>query len=135
MAGPKPIAACGNSWRTAVARTCADECRSTPSAAGALSVTIATLAPRGGGRGPAPAVPEVQGDRREHQEREDPPSQRPGRRDGAEVGFVSHSVDILATSRGAGQAPGTRMPEPTFSLPPQYDPRDVEARRDARWVT
>ena len=26
------------------------------------------------------------------------------------------------------------MPEPTFSLPPQYDPRDVEARLYARWL-
>jgi len=26
------------------------------------------------------------------------------------------------------------MPEPTFSLPPQYDPRDVESRLYARWL-
>src|SRR6266581_183117 len=50
MGGPKPILARGNSCRTAVASTCADECRSTSSACGSLSVTIATFAPSGSGR-------------------------------------------------------------------------------------
>src|SRR2546426_2446475 len=47
MGGPKPILARGNSCRTAVASTCADECRSTSSAWGSLSVRIATFAPSG----------------------------------------------------------------------------------------
>src|SRR5437870_554717 len=50
MGGPKPIFAWGKSCRTAVARTWAEECRSTSSACGSLSVRIETLAPSGSGR-------------------------------------------------------------------------------------
>src|SRR6266581_4470071 len=50
MGGPKPIFAWGKSCRTAVARTWAEEWRSTSSACGSLSVSIATFAPSGSGR-------------------------------------------------------------------------------------
>src|SRR5205823_10353604 len=57
MGGPKPIFAWGKSCRTAVARTWAEEWRSTSSACGSLSVRIATFAPSGSGRAKSQTLP------------------------------------------------------------------------------
>src|SRR2546425_5294617 len=57
MGGPNPIFAWGKSCRTAVARTWAEEWRSTSSACGSLSVRIATFAPSGSGRPKSQTVP------------------------------------------------------------------------------
>src|SRR3989454_3614651 len=57
MGGPKPIFACGNNCRTAVARTWAEEWRSTSSACGSLSVRIVTFAPSGRGRAKSQTLP------------------------------------------------------------------------------
>src|SRR5437763_3835978 len=45
IAGPKPILASGRSRRTAVASTCAAECRNTPSASGSRSVRTRNAPP------------------------------------------------------------------------------------------
>src|SRR5204863_1050558 len=50
IGGPNPTFACGNSWRTAVASTSAEEWRNTSSAWGSLSVRIVTVEPSGTGR-------------------------------------------------------------------------------------
>src|SRR5690348_6376187 len=57
MGGPNPIFACGKSCRTAVARTWAEEWRSTSSACGSLSVRIVTFAPSGSGRARSHTLP------------------------------------------------------------------------------
>src|SRR3989441_11974163 len=50
MGGPNRILAGGKSCRTAVASTCAEECRNTSSAWGCLSVRISTATPSDSGR-------------------------------------------------------------------------------------
>src|SRR2546426_9253831 len=57
MGGPNRIFAWGKRCRTAVARTWAEEWRSTSSACGSLSVRIATFAPSGSGRPKSQTVP------------------------------------------------------------------------------
>src|SRR2546426_5375994 len=57
MGGPNPIFAWGKSCRTAVARTWAEEWRSTSSACGSLSVRMVTFAPSGSGRVRSHTVP------------------------------------------------------------------------------
>src|SRR5207249_5265047 len=57
MGGPNPIFAWGKSCRTAVARTWAEEWRSTSSACGSLSVRIVTFAPSGSGRAKSQTLP------------------------------------------------------------------------------
>src|SRR5437773_10952257 len=57
MGGPNPIFAWGKSCRTAVARTWAEEWRSSSSACGSLSVRMLTLAPSGRGRAKSQTVP------------------------------------------------------------------------------
>src|SRR3989441_8206451 len=57
MGGPNPIFAWGKSCRTAVARTWAEEWRSSSSACGSLSVRMVTFAPSGRGRVRSHTVP------------------------------------------------------------------------------
>src|SRR5205809_72062 len=57
MGGPNPSFAWGKSCRTAVARTWAEEWRSSSSACGSLSVRMVTLAPSGRGRAKSQTVP------------------------------------------------------------------------------
>src|SRR3989441_8694121 len=57
LGGPNPICAWGKSCRTAVARTWAEEWRSTSSACGSLSVRIDTFAPSGSGRPRSQTLP------------------------------------------------------------------------------
>src|SRR3989449_765780 len=135
MGGPKPIRACGNSWRTAVASTCALEWRSTSSGCESLSGSSATFIPSGSGP------------HRTHTGA----TQRTMRLVGSSLdssgmgGYSSRNGD---GGRGTGRRrpplprPPSLVPDyykgrmktKPFQLPPQYAPHAVERRLYQRWL-